>query len=257
MPIFPASFFMPPPPNQWFLLEDKFLRGGFRVVADQAEMNAIHASSRKSGMYVITSADNKLYRMAPDLVTFNEVSFGASFTAQEPLYLDASNILGIRASAILPTPTTAGHVLKLNSLLLPQWIDPASIGVGGGALTRVTDSHQCAQLAPGATTSFTMDMGRVIMLLELEVDAPNVVVQAFSTSGYNDTNPFTFIAEDGHLVEDGTQRLSNGTIFYGRRYSFLANLEDPNNSNIYWKVTNSATVSQTPTVNFNFLILEA
>ncbi len=54
MPIAIASFLLPRPGGNYFLMEDIYLRGGLRVVADHEARDAVPALSRKSQMLVIT-----------------------------------------------------------------------------------------------------------------------------------------------------------------------------------------------------------
>jgi hypothetical protein len=60
MPIQVTSNFIPKSGQRWFLLEDKYLKGGFRVVADIASRNYLVTDSQsatglKVGMLVLTA----------------------------------------------------------------------------------------------------------------------------------------------------------------------------------------------------------
>jgi hypothetical protein len=63
MPIQVASFLIPRNNNTWYILEDKYLKGGLRVCTDVAERTAIHAASLKLGMLVLLLSDNKIYQL--------------------------------------------------------------------------------------------------------------------------------------------------------------------------------------------------
>ena len=63
MPIQVASFLIPRNGQTWYILEDRYLKGGLRICADEAERAAIHASSLKRGMLVLLLTDNKLYQL--------------------------------------------------------------------------------------------------------------------------------------------------------------------------------------------------
>lgn len=54
MPLSPSSYFVPPSAIP-FLLEDKYVRGGFRIVSTVAERDAIHVAARKVGMRVLVA----------------------------------------------------------------------------------------------------------------------------------------------------------------------------------------------------------
>jgi hypothetical protein len=52
-----------------YLLKDADLRGGFRVVADTTERDAIHSFAKVNGMVVFSIADASYYRWNSDLTT--------------------------------------------------------------------------------------------------------------------------------------------------------------------------------------------
>lgn len=62
MPLYPTSFFLPPA-GVPFILEDKYMRGGYRVLATLAERDAIAVAARKAGMIVRVTEDNTLYEL--------------------------------------------------------------------------------------------------------------------------------------------------------------------------------------------------
>lgn len=71
-----ASFIIPKGGNQWFILEDKYIKGGLRVCATIAERDAIDADSRKAGMLVIVQSDMKIYQMQASLTSWAEFNLG-------------------------------------------------------------------------------------------------------------------------------------------------------------------------------------
>lgn len=71
-----SSFIVPKGGNTWFILEDKYLRGGLQVLANAAARDAIVPENRKASMIVITQDDNKLWQLDKDLVTWNAFSAG-------------------------------------------------------------------------------------------------------------------------------------------------------------------------------------
>lgn len=71
-----SSFIVPKGGNTWFILEDKYLRGGLQVLANAAARDAIVPENRKASMIVITQDDNKLWQLDKDLVTWKAFSAG-------------------------------------------------------------------------------------------------------------------------------------------------------------------------------------
>lgn len=73
MPIQMASFFVPKNGASWYLVEDSYLKGGMRVVANISARSAIHPANLKAGMIVVTADNNKLWQLASDLITWTEL----------------------------------------------------------------------------------------------------------------------------------------------------------------------------------------
>lgn len=82
MPIEVSACLVPKNKNSWYLLEDKYLKGGFRVCPSSVERDAINTGSLKSGMLVLTQSDKKIWMLSDDLSTW------AEFKAQtvDPFY---------------------------------------------------------------------------------------------------------------------------------------------------------------------------
>lgn len=67
MAVYITSYLLPSTSQAKFLLEDKYLRGGFQVMATAADMHAMHNLNKKKGMLVaVTDEDGKLYRLQSD-----------------------------------------------------------------------------------------------------------------------------------------------------------------------------------------------
>lgn len=83
-----ASFLLPIGNQKFFLLEDIYLRGGFRVVPSVTERNAIHPSTKKVRMVVVTADDGKIWQLQPDNSTWAELrtktSYFPFFTHDQP-----------------------------------------------------------------------------------------------------------------------------------------------------------------------------
>lgn len=64
------------------------------------------------------------------------------------------------------------------------------------------------------------------LVLRLFVDVP-CVVEIHSTAQRNDSNPYRFIATAEKLEDDGISQLEEASVIKHRRFSIIANLEDP------------------------------
>jgi hypothetical protein len=62
------------PKSQFALLDDKNLRGSYRVCATLAERNSIPADNLKYGMVVFVQEDGKKYILESDLVTWTQLT---------------------------------------------------------------------------------------------------------------------------------------------------------------------------------------
>jgi hypothetical protein len=72
MPVYVTSYLLPRNNAKWYVLEDLYLRGGFRVVANVAERDSMHASVKKARMVVITADDGIVWQLQPDNRTWAE-----------------------------------------------------------------------------------------------------------------------------------------------------------------------------------------
>lgn len=76
MPISLSSFQIPLSPSIPYLLEDTYLKGGYRSVATLANLNAIHPVARKPGMLVYCLETDTIYKLSTDKLTFIEWATG-------------------------------------------------------------------------------------------------------------------------------------------------------------------------------------
>lgn len=201
MPLYPAAYMLPASPSIPFLLEDVYLRGGYRCVADVAARDAINTYARKAGMrvYVITT----------------------------------------------------GETYTLNDGDLTTWVlvpDSAA-----------RDTYQYtpgSAIAPDGTVDFTAGFGKTAMILKLEVTHPDLEIQAHTTSTRSDGNPYKFVSRVGHLIDDGSSLLDDGSTQYNRRFAFVSNLESTPSVNTYWRVINHGSSGVTPTITITYLPIE-
>ncbi len=196
-----SSFIVPRSGNKWYVLEDKYIKGGLQIAATIEERDAILEENRKAGMLVVVQADFKIYQLETDLLSWREFK------------------------------------------------------TGGASAVRQRVEFSTRELAPGESQSFPLDLGRSALIYELSVDTP-CMVEAHSTVLRDESNPYKFLATSDHLYDDGSSLLSDGTVLRGRRFSILANLEEGDASDIYFRITNTDTVAKAISIKINFLPLE-
>lgn len=196
-----SSFLVPRGGNKWYVLEDKYLKGGLQLAATIEERDAILEENRKAGMLVVIQSDFKIYQLETDLISWREFK------------------------------------------------------TGGASAVRQGVQFSTRELAADSSQSFALSLGRSALIYELSVDTP-CRVEAHSTVLRDESNPYKFEATSDHLYDDGSSLLSDGTVLRGRRFSILANLEEGNSSDIYFRITNTDTVAKTINLKINFLPLE-
>lgn len=98
MPIQFASYLTPRTGNTYALLDDKYIKGGYRVVADVTARNSIDASCKKSGMLVHTLDDGKIWKLGGDLVTWVEYTVGGGTNGSK--WLSGSGVPSVGAGNV-------------------------------------------------------------------------------------------------------------------------------------------------------------
>lgn len=89
-----ASFIIPKNGNLWYILEDKYIKGGLHVVADNEERDNILDVNRKAGMLVIVQADGLVWSLDNDMLTWNQFKVGGSSGVRHTV---VKTIVGIAA----------------------------------------------------------------------------------------------------------------------------------------------------------------
>lgn len=253
------------PSSEWvpYILDDKYLKGGFRVFPTLADRDAYTLfakdlaffedyDSRKVGMVCSVAETDTLYKLGADRETWSELELGGGidFTPENPLQL-IGNLLRIDPRYIVPPPSKAGQVLTTSISLTPLWQDLA-LKQGTRSTVQYTVTNA---VAPGGTHDFSLDMSPSVILLHVEVNTPDMKLEGFSTSARTDNNPYTFISDEIHLIDEGI-KYQNGDETKFRRFSILANLEEPVSSLQHFRITNLSPIDINPTVDIMYLSLQ-
>lgn len=78
MPIQIASYLLPKNNGTFFLLDDEFIRGGFKVVADTTARNAMESVRLKEGALVFVVSENKYYKYIEATTSWTEIPLGVA-----------------------------------------------------------------------------------------------------------------------------------------------------------------------------------
>lgn len=131
MPIYASAFFIPTSASIPYILEDVYLKGGYRSVATIAERDAIKTAARKQGALVYVREDNTIYWL-PDAVIAGaaawkplDVTKYVNFVWQDPLKMeekDGKFNVSIDEKRIVPLilDTNTGNIL-LATAEGPKW----------------------------------------------------------------------------------------------------------------------------------------
>lgn len=87
-----------------------------------------------------------------------------------------------------------------------------------------------------------LNTGMSSIVYNVTVNRPGIKVEVFGTPAKIEPNPYTFISASGHLTDDGTVTLNDGSSFQSRNYSIFANMEEPPKSNMYATITSVSSV---------------
>lgn len=131
MPIYASAFFIPTSASIPYILEDVYLKGGYRSVATIAERDAIKTAARKQGALVYVREDNTIYWL-PDAVIAGaaawkpfDVTKYVNFVWKDPLKMeekDGKFNVSIDEKRIVPLiiDTNTGNIL-LATAEGPKW----------------------------------------------------------------------------------------------------------------------------------------
>lgn len=149
-------------------------------------------------------------------------------------------------------PTTDGvekSVLMSNGKGNVDWTLLAGITVD-----RKIFRYTVPDLPAGSFHDFIIDIGISSIVYGLTVSRP-CLVEVFGTETKNESNPYTFLATLGHLTDDGTVLLNDGSIIQQRQYSIFANQEEPIRGRVYGRITNTDGI--TGNVEFSMIFFVA
>lgn len=110
--------------------------------------------------------------------------------------------------------------------------------LSGISIDRKIFNYTIAELPSGAFHDFIIDIGISSIVYGLTVSRP-CLVEVFGNEQRVESNPYTFLATLGHLTDDGTVLLNDGSIIQQRQYSIFANQEDPIRGRVYGRITNT------------------
>lgn len=80
-----SSFIVPRGGNKWYVLEDKYIKGGLQIADTIADRDAILEENRKAGMLVIVQTDNKIYQLEASLVSWREFNLGGGSPVRQTI----------------------------------------------------------------------------------------------------------------------------------------------------------------------------
>lgn len=284
-------------PSPGFILEDIYIKGGLRCLPSLAVRDALPISSVKAGMLVYTPENGgnfwRVKNLDGNTVTWSRLNISDAVNqdpdpdnpsdpvpilgAIDPIFItpEPDNEIMIDPLRILPPTKDAqgiaiafeNQIVSLDSNLIPYWKDLAAAGMSG---VRIHWQITCPVLDVynSPVYEFQQDMGRLVIVLHMEVDVPDVRVRCYGTSARDEVNPYHFISTAFILHDDGVTELPDGTYDNKRKYTILCNKDDPTSPALYWEViylgntdasrdANGAVIQfRQPTLKFTYVVIE-
>lgn len=258
MPVQMNSYLLPVSANLPYLLEDVYLRGGMRVVADVAARDKIAALARKPGMLVWCTAEQKMFQLGSDKKWeeanlggggSDDLRFVAPFT--EAIDAEGKRVIGLNAGNRIPQSPGAGYVLQSGPNQTLAWVDGKGNADRGTRQLATFEPEEF--LAPGQTVTFELEMSRTSMMISVELNAVDIEIQCHARKERTDANPYIFRSAANLLSDDGT-RIEDGKLIKQRRYAFVANMD--NTPNQYWTMKNLSSLPAKPKLSIVYLVLQ-
>lgn len=181
----------------------------------------------------VTAEDIDLYNMSMD-------SQGSKYSGLQNGYcLIFSSHEGLGVVGPGPTGTLTGLFFTDILSRFNNTFKMKNSGGGGSVALSSSTIHASTMntLSTGSSIEFQLPTGSNFYLTSLSTSGA-LTVECHSTSAYQDTNPYKFVAISGHTVDDGSF-ISNGTTYYGSKNILLQNSEDQSSPNSFWKITNN------------------
>ena len=236
-----ASNIVPKNSQSFYLMEDVYLKGGLQIQKTQAAMEALDPANLKEGQLVLCLDTNLLYQ-ATQLVQITPTTPNVTPSVMWEQYGTGGGSGGF------PDAPDDGNIYGRQN---GSWVE-----IQGNATKRQVAIQSISSLQVGGQNNFTLAIGPSCLMLQLTVSRP-VMVYAYSTAAMNDSNPYQFQGAVGHLTDDGSMLLSDGTVFRSRNFSILANMETPLSNLIYFQVQNIDDQEGPVTITVTYLVTES
>lgn len=256
MPVSVTTFFLPANAGVPFILEDLYLRGGFKVYDTIEDRDNSHPFSRKPGMLCYTTDQDTYFKLLSDRITWEEFTVGgdgglSAESIAEPLYINEDGKLAVREYAMLPKVTEPNQTLVTTNQNTVEWQDKV---VNTGQRSRAIFESPTS-VESGETVEFELEMAKSVLLVTTKLSSPGLLLEGFASNLRDDPNPYTFQSTGDYLVDEGI-KVEGESETAVRRYSLMSNKEEPVVSTLYFRLTNKGDLSITPKVEITYVSLE-
>lgn len=249
-----SDYYVPSNPFIPYVLEDTYVKGGFRTVLTLDQLNAITPFVKKSGMIVYVEEDDTYYKWVHAEQAFKPWEIGGGFSEAdiaEPLIM-VDGKLTVDPSRLVPKGGLEGQVMMMKS----KGVEWTYLSQNANRGVRASKVYAVPLMQPGDEHRFELELGRTIMIVKAEVNAHDIEIKGYGTPERDDRNPYTFISGIDYFIDEGIKFGENGEADYMRRHAFVANRQSPVQDTVYFTARNIGGAPASVILTIEYMVVE-
>lgn len=249
-----SDYFTPASPFKPYVVEDVFLKGGFRAVLTLEQLQAVNPFQKKTGMIVYVEEDDTYYKWVHADGAFSpwEIGggFGESDLATPMIIVDGK--LTVDPLYLIPQGGLEGQVMKMKK----EGVRWEYLSQNANRGVRAEKVYSVPLMQPGDEHRFELELGRTIMIVNAEVNAHDIEIKGYGTPDRKDRNPYTFVSGVDYFIDEGIKFGNDGEATFMRRHAFVANRETPVTDKVYFTARNIGGAPASVTITLAYMVVE-